>query len=338
MESIELFRRLDKRDDQNVGDPARVDQVVEEIRRSLTADLAVPSTVAGWRAQALFASLVGALDGCELMTLVDSGEIYFDGDSVKAPDYFLRLRDGRKLLVDVKSISIDRKLNLKQVIKFGSNEVARMKRFASLFEAELYLAIYVEGIHVWLFLPIGALSDGEGGGYRIALEDGFLQNDLAILGDHIVGVSSPLEMHVFPDSSVPNEIVNGSASFQIGAVKFYSGGKEVTSETGRKIVLFLMMYGGWEPQEQVNSEGGKISRVIWTANPVESTPGENFETVGHLSSMYSRLFELDSSGPTGPTSLDIDIDPGSLATLIPHDYESDDLPLWRFYAAPKTPG
>jgi hypothetical protein len=46
--------------------------------------------------------------------------------------------------------------------------------------------------------------------------------------------------------------------------------------------------------------------------------------------MYSKLFEFDTTGPDGlATALDLDIAPGTLTTLIPHDYASVELPIAR---------
>ena len=73
----------------SVGDPARLDAVLSLIRSELLKALATPSTVHGWRAQALFASLVQALDACQMLMTLDSGEVFIEGDGVKLPDYLL---------------------------------------------------------------------------------------------------------------------------------------------------------------------------------------------------------------------------------------------------------
>src|SRR4051794_13290040 len=92
LDTLDLFRQLDAGTGP-INDPARVEAFLSEVRAPLSQALSTDSTVHGWRAQALFASLVVALDGCELLFTVDSGEVFVDGDDVKPPDYLLVLRD-----------------------------------------------------------------------------------------------------------------------------------------------------------------------------------------------------------------------------------------------------
>jgi len=95
LDGLDLFRRLDVVSANiPLADPGRLDAVVEQLRRDVAATLNTPTSVRGWRIQAMFASLVVALDGCELMTFLDTGEIFYDGPHVKPADYFTRFAGG----------------------------------------------------------------------------------------------------------------------------------------------------------------------------------------------------------------------------------------------------
>jgi hypothetical protein len=175
MDGVDLYRRLDETGQtSDLADPTRVDKVVDEIRESLLKDLSRPSTVRGWRAQSLFASLVAALDECDLMTLVDTGDIYFEGPSVKPSDYFLHLRSGERILVDVKSVDLRTNDPLEMPIKFGAAEVERMRRFGELFGAEVYLALYFPSLPMWTLVQLSDLRPGPGGGLRILVRDSMM--------------------------------------------------------------------------------------------------------------------------------------------------------------------
>lgn len=104
LEPLEMFRRLDQPSRSRINEGTRIDAVMARAAAGLQTALDTPSTVHGWRAQSMFESLVVALDGCELLTTVDHGQIFYDGDPIKPADLFVVLRDRRRLLIDVKSL------------------------------------------------------------------------------------------------------------------------------------------------------------------------------------------------------------------------------------------
>ncbi|MCL2090161.1 MAG: hypothetical protein FWH11_02855 [Micrococcales bacterium] len=335
LDGLDLYRRIDSpRTDQAVNDPERVDAVVKELRQGVTEALATPTTVQGWRAQALFASMVVALDGCTMMTQVDLGEIFADGDPVKAPDFFLHLRDGRRILVDVKSLP----KSIKDPVKFTKSEVARLRRFGELYGAEVHLALYFSSMSMWLLISIDDLSPGPGGGLRITMEKALMRNDMAAISDWTIGVEPPLELVLHPDPSSENRITeDGRAEFRVGSVEVRAGGRRVYTKEDQQIVWFLMMYGKWSQSEHLRIEGSKLVSLTWRAEPEErENLDQRFELVGSLASMYTQFFEIGTRGDAGIIGLDLPTEPGAMISLIPHDYHSDDLPLWRFRIAPRT--
>ncbi|RPE77896.1 MULTISPECIES: hypothetical protein [unclassified Frondihabitans] len=331
LDGIDLFRRLDADEDGlTLDDPHRVDKVVADVADKLREALATPTTVQGWRAQAMFSSLVAALDECDLMTFVDTGEIYYDGAKVKAPDFFLHLRSGRRLLVDVKSHSTPGVFSPDASVKFKASEVARLSRFAEMYAAELFFAIYFPEIATWILLAKDDFETTSTGSSRITVMDALRRNRLALLGDRTIGTVSPLELvlHVDPDKrrSVDED---GKAVFIVKSVELLAAGTTITDETEQKIAYFLMLYGNFPAEQEPIFEGGQLTQLRMHAASVEES-GHGFEVVGPLSSMYARLFEGRTTGPMGVTALDISIDPGTLATLIPKDFDfaGSKLPLW----------
>lgn len=329
---VDLYRRLDKGNHGSlINDPARIEEFVAEIRNGLVEALSTPSIVRGWRAQALFASMVAALDGCVMLAHVDLGEMFFDGEPAKAPDFFLHLRDGRRILVDVKDVAIPPGA-ADRPITFSASEIARLRRFGELYGATVHLALYIAAAPMWTLVDLDDLVRGPGGGFRITLPEAIMRNKTALLGDLSIGVAPPLELLVRPDDSLSNAVDDEAhASFTVGSFEVLAGGRPVRTEQAQQIVLFLMMHGRWPVSEHPVVEQSRVVSLTWRAEPEETlNPGESFEIVGALSEMYARLFELGTRGPAGITALDMEVEPGALVSVIPHDYESADLPLWRF--------
>ena len=341
MDGVDLYRRIDvPTDGSGLSDPARIDAFVKELRTNLTQSLGTPSTVDGWRAQALFASLVAALDECDLMTLVDTGEIYYADESVKAPDYFLHLRSGRRILVDVKNVDLRRDDPLEMPIKFSSSEVARLRVFGDRFGAEVFLALYIPAMATWSLVDLADLADGPGGGKRITIHQALLRNQLALLGDRYVGTAYPLEFVLRRDPSESSTVGidkegHQSVQFRVSAVELLAGGVPITDPQERRIMQFFMLYGPWNEEEVPLIVDGELDEVRWRFTPDETHDGGK-ELLGTLASMYSRMFEYQTTSDSGPVALDIDVEPGTLITLIPHDFdfEAATLPLMLLSASP----
>lgn len=333
MDGVDLYRRLDNPGDGSaLGDPVRIEAFLEELRTNLTASLKTPSTVAGWRAQALFASLVAALDECDLMTMVDTGEIYYAEDSVKPPDYFLHLRSGKRMLVDVKNVALRNEDSLDVPVKFTTSEVARMREFGERFDAEVFLALYVPRMAMWLLVDIDDLKEGPGGGKRITVQDAILRNQLYLLGDKLVGTAFPLECVLHRDPSeasvlgAKDEDGTQHIQFKIGSVELLAGGVPITDPQERRIVQFFMLYGPWNEEEIPLVVDGEVVEVRWRFTPDEIHEGGK-DFLGSLASMYSRMFEYNTSNEEGPLALDIKVEPGTLITLIPHDFDFENATL-----------
>lgn len=339
LDGLDVFRRLDSATSSRVlSDPARLDAVMDKLRDGLHETLKTPSTVQGWRAQALFASMVAALDGCVMLTQVDVGEIYVDGPSVKAPDFFLHLRSGKRILVDVKNVAAPDSAD--SLVKFSASEISRLRRFGELYGMEVYLALYYRAFPMWALVSIDDLSPGPGGGLRITFSTAMKRSNTAMLGDYSVGVTPPLELTLRADPSSPNHIAeDGRAKFKIGEVEVRAGGRRVTTKEAQQIVMFLMMNGQWNQTEHPNVQDSRVMSLTCRAKPeAVSNPGEDFEIIGSLTSMYARQFESGTTSPAGMTGLDLPTQPGVLVSLIPHDYNSDDLHLWRFTIRPSERG
>jgi hypothetical protein len=342
LDGLDLFRRLDPPEAEGpLTDERRISAVMKQLGQAVKDTLSRPTSVRGWRAQALFASLVVALDGCQLLTFIDTGDIYFDGENLKPADYFLVLRDGRRLVVDVKEISSDKGYGFQETIKLSASEHDRLERFAELYGAELYIAAYSPVLPSWLLLPIDSLTVRSGGSYALSTTDAITVNESVIIGDYAVGVVPPLTFELIADLGKPRVInEQGKAQMTIGGVNVSSGAGQVSDPFERRILMFLLEYGSWEQREDVVREGDQLISIANVAEPPIDTDADTdeadqgFHIVGWLSGMYSRLFETFTRGDDEITALDIKSNPGLFSSLIPHDYKGKELPIWRLHMRP----
>lgn len=125
--------------------------------------------------------------------------------------------------------------------------------------------------------------------------------------------------------------------FTVGSEEFHAGGELLVSESAKRLANFLMRYGNWKDERKSVFEGDKLVEIRFTSCPIEES-GHGFEVVGSLASMYSQLFESETTGPTRVTALDIKVKEGMLISLVPHDYDSTELPLWRIEVRPTADG
>src|SRR5690349_19450966 len=84
---------------------AAADQILRDIvGRAFRQSLNKPSALYGIIAQQMFASMVASLGQVQLIKEEDIGEA-FSADEIVVPDYFVVLRDGTRVLIEVKSFN-----------------------------------------------------------------------------------------------------------------------------------------------------------------------------------------------------------------------------------------
>ncbi len=232
LDSLELFRQLDTSTGGLVSDPVRVESFLTKVRAPLSQALSTESTLYGWWAQALFGILVVALNGCELLFTVDSGEVFVDGADVKPADFLVVLRDGRRLLVDVKNIPPSKPTG---PIRMSTAEMRGLQRFADLVGAELFIAALFAAMGEWVLVPATAFDSDERGRPTVELLRAFQMSEMSSLGDLMLGVVPPLRLDLLPDESKPHKVAcDGTAQFTIGAVEVHVGGELMVDDVERR--------------------------------------------------------------------------------------------------------
>lgn len=308
---------------------------LSQVREPLSQALSTESTVHGWRTQSLFGSLVVALDGCELLFTVDSGDVFVDGDDVKPADFLLVLRDGRRILVEVKTIPPGKPTG---PLRLSRAEMAGLRRFANLVGAELFIAGLFTAIGEWVLVPGGAFEVDDDGRYYVDLLRAFQASEMNALGDVTLGVVPPLRLDLLPDSSRPHQVESDRrAVFTVGAVELRVGDQVMVEPQERRLAMFLLWFNHWTFRQDAEVDGRTLRRVSFVCEPEEPTPEQGFEIVGSLSSMYTRWFDLVTRDEDGSVaSLEMRAEPGVLPSLLPANFSSPRLPLWRFTLVPQS--
>jgi hypothetical protein len=336
--ALNLFAALDASDAADlVNDPARIDAAMAMIRDGLEDALSTQSTVHGWRVQNLFAATVVALDGCVLLKEEDEGTAFYDGEKIKVPDWRVTLRDGRRLLVEVRGLPPSKLTN---DFTMSAGEVTGLRRYGELTDTEVYVAIFWASFGLWALVPLDALTVNSVGRLAIGFEDAMKRSRMVDLGDRMLGLRPPLSLRLIPDATAENTVTeSGEANFTIGAVELWCGGNQMETDEERKLVWFLLMTAPWDGDQhaELTSDETAVEWVSFDVAPESPAhPGQDFEIIAPLSRLYSRLYNMLTMGENGVTALTVDADPGQLVRLIPLNLESERLPLWHFLVEPAS--
>ena len=337
LDSLNLYATLGAglRDSRRLDDPERVQEFVSRVRDGVSASLSRPSTVYGWHTQNFFGALVAALDGVQLLKEEDAGTAYYARTKIKIPDWSLILDDGRRLLVEVKSVG---PRDTFKGLKISAGEVEGIARYATMMGCEPYLASYWSGINHWTLVPIQKLSAAPNTRkILLPLKSALMWSEMSILGDRMLGVVPPLKLVIHPsDRPDENQAANDGVNFKIAKVEKWCGNQLMQTKIENDLVMFLLLHSDWEEDEEIvlSDDGGRLKRISWTLRPPEQDARQNFAVVGALSSLYSSLYMSMTASSGSVTSLAREPDVGMLPRLVPAGFQSPRLPLWHLVVSP----
>lgn len=325
-----------------VSDPTRVDTTVALFEAGLRDSLQTPSRIRGWVSDQLFGLIAADLEGCLLVKQEDSGVLFYD-DAVKLPDWRLTLVSGASVLVEVKAVDED----LPQVAKFRLSEMARLRRYAEINKAPLYVAVHWVSLSMWTLVPVEDFAR-VGDHLEITLDSAFRRDHMGLLlNDRMLGLVPPLEFRMtlqqegtakaplLPDGD-PDDLM-AQLSLVVTNVRMFGGGQEMLEEREKALVWFLIQNARWPCEETINQVGDEVWEMAFTMEPEEqeATPEQGFSLIGRLSELYTRMFYSSTTSlEEGTTQLSIDVEPGTLPRLVPTDLHSERLPLWHMHLDP----
>ena len=291
----------------------------------LTNAVADSTLARGLRNEAMFAALVVSLGQISLIKQEDVGTAW-TARELTVPDYRIVLPEGTTFLVEVKHFHQGNTPTKPYPIT--RKYLTALRTYGELVGCPVKLAVYWERWNLWTLVPLSACD--RGGRPSLPMDCAVQENEMGILGDLHIATRFPLRLRLIADQTRRRTLGDdGEVEFTIGSAELSCGKRRLTSEREKSLAMWLMLYGGWEEEAAARIKDGKLAAVDITRTPYEDH-GQGFEFVGALSSLFSSWYLSSTSDEDLVSRLGIKVTGGSLGALIPDDYDSDTLPLWRF--------
>jgi len=172
----------------------------------------------------------------------------------------------------------------------------------------------------------------------LSFEDATAANEMATLGDMMIGTTPPLVWRLRADQSKARDVDKaGRVEFTIGGSELYCNGKKIESRLEQNIAWYLLLYGDWRQEEApAHISDSRLEYVDFILRP-EQESDQGFEIIGSLSSMFSSFYVQTTSEEKRVKRLLVRAS-DRWGGLIPDDYKGDALPLWRFTLKPNFEG
>ena len=286
----------------------------------------------GRRAEKMFEYVVASLGQAELVHQEDSAAPLYAGEEVQAPDYFVALKSGERYFVEVKHAS---KEALNEPVTFSRNYLAILKRYAHLKGHPLTIAVFWQSFGQW---TINKVEDFETphGTINLRFPDALQRTLAGAFGDRMIGVVPPLVCRIHAERDCPSFInEDGLAHFTIGALSFFSEGREILSDLERQVAFYLVFHARWDAHDPVATMAGdRVDFVDLVAQPPERTEGQEFEMIGSTAGMVSKHFKWLTTADAGIVRLTPRLTPGEMAPAFDDSYKGETLRMWLFHLQP----
>jgi hypothetical protein len=333
---LQLFEaRLDAQGG-TLQDPKAHEEFVASLGQPLTRAVADSTLLSGLHTEAMFEALVVSLGRIKLIKHEDTRPAWTTRRGLKIPDYQIVLSDGTRFLAEVKHFHQGDKPT--KAFPVSPSYLRGLRAYGELVGCPVKLAVYWEQWNIWTLVPLLACEHSK----RASLTMGraLKVNEMGLLGDLHVGTRFPLRFRLAADPERHRRIgEDGEVAFTIGGVELYCGGRRLIGKREWTIAMWFMLYGSWEEEATAKISGGELVAVDITRTPPADN-GQGFEFIGTLSSLFSSMYRSSTSDADRVTRLGIKVVSGSLKSLIPDDYKSEALPLWRIQqvAEKSSPG
>ncbi len=324
---LELFSSMATTNGYKINDIHSVENFISCVSSSIKESATNDRTKFGKRIESLFAYVAGALGKVKLLKQEDTGNIYYLGEEIIAPDYKAILKDDSQILIEVKNFH---SLDIEKQFVLENDYYLKLKRYSDINKIPLKFAIYFSTMNQWVLLPISAFTKVDNS-YKINFVTAIVKSEMAILGDRTIGTTPNLEIHLLTNKSEATTIKSSEiVDFTIRTTKFFCASQEVKNTNEQKILFDFIRYGSWvEKDPEVILEDEKFLGVKFIYAPIELTK-QDFEIIGLLSGMISNKFKELTTSDGKIELLDLGLDPNDFQILIPNEYDSMTLPLWQF--------
>lgn len=324
---LDLFSRLDDAAAAGeLADEARVDAVVARFREGVLTSLRNEGRVYGWHTQLMFAEVVRGLGRAVLLAEEDQGSIWaLASDPAQPGDYRVVLPDGRNLSIEVKNHN-----GLTRPFRMNAADLAAFRRHAALTKSEPRVAIYWTRTGLWFLVDPDRFTVVAGKA-KIDMRTAMAENEMADLGDMMVGVVPPLEFRIdfaeVPPFTEFDADGRRLAAATIRGTSIWAGGRRLRRQADRRLAFYLMWNGPWPDTQHDEFKGRRVKAIRFLFEPEEWRREQGFAVVGFLSELIARSFWTRTSTEGSVTRLRAELDPQREGLVIPEDVRPSELGL-----------
>lgn len=303
----------------SLSDESTQDQLLSELKETLSHTRKNPIRLHGFRVQAMFSYLAAALGNCKIITEEDSG-IFFDAvGSLTRPDFRVITRDGLQFLVEVKN---HHQKNAPQPYRFKEDYLQTVTQYAELMGLPLKFAIYWSRWKTWTLTDAARLPR-DGASLKLPFADALRMNEMGILGEVSVGTLPPLALRLDADTTKSRQVNDaGEVGFTIGKAALYSGGIEITQPDEMRLAWMLMLHGEWAGYKKTAIvENQHLEAIEFSVTPEIRSNDQEFEIIGSMSQIISNQYLEATSAGKEIKSLAPTKDSSEFGAVIPRDYD-----------------
>ncbi|MBD9534198.1 hypothetical protein IB233_21470 [Comamonas sp. CMM01] len=294
--------------------------------------------LAGRRAEKMFEYVIASLGKAELINQEDSSAPLYSGDQIQAPDFFVALKNGERYFVEVKHTYNS---SFNNPIPFSKNYLSRLKRYASIRNSPLCIAVYWKAYNYWTINKVEDFETAKGT-INLRFGEACIKCISGSFGNRMIGAVPPLVCRFYAQTDKASTLnSDGIANFTIGDIKLFSEGKEIVNDIEKQIAFYLIFNSKWEASDPVAyMDGNRIDYAEITSKPHmdESVQGvkneQEFRIIGTTAGMISNLYENLTTDNDEITRIIPHWTPDEMNPGIDESYKGEDLRLWQFQFVP----
>ena len=318
----------------SIHDPQAILAFKTHVGNALSCALSNPILIHGKRVEAMFEAMLVSLGGYSLLKVEDTGRVYPE-ESFKIPDFRIVLQDRTQLLIEVKNVYIEDPLKqCRLIMRRDYREKLENYTFAT--GGQLKLAVFWARWKMWTLVSPDRLVDANGD-LMLDMKTAVAVNELACLGDRMIGTRPPLRFRLSTDPTYISPVApDGTVTvrFTITDVQIFSDKDEILDPTEKFLAWTFMLHGEWKETGPCPIlEGGKLKAIEFRWTPAEPT-NSDFEIVGTLSRMFASYYDEQTVDSGEVVKVHAVPQLSWFTPLVPSNYEQKQLPLRQFVIHP----
>jgi hypothetical protein len=307
------------------------------LRASIESAVANPQFLYGKRTESLFEMIVASLGAVRLLKSEDSGDAFHNLDGgIRVPDFRIVLEGGQQCLIEVKNFYQKRG---DEPYTMDTEYVQGLVNYSRTMSCRLFFAVYWTRWNIWTLVDEPNLET-VGEVRRLALGNAMAANEMALVGDKMIGTRSPLRIRLGVESE-RRSIDGAEQVVTIRSTQISSEDRVLSHPNEVRFATFLIFNGDWEEVEQVDvDDRGNIVSVVFEYAPTEERNGDKtqgFSFVGTMSGMLSRQYAAQTVIDGEVALVRGAFEPGHAGDLIPTRGPDTALPLWVIMLQPRQP-